>query len=247
MTVNVFYQICMRVIVLLILHLSHFTLSQTTNPTCKVSSYQPYAAHNGSCDCTQALDNDTTTFWLTKYYPTPDLLPHDYTIDMQTPSNITTLSYLPRQDASLIGNIIDWKISLSTDRQDWQRFFGTWAPDFSLKRFDFGEQVEARWIILTAYTSAGNPGNRTNAAKIRVSHDTDGPAAETTRSSDPATTAASPNGGRGNTKDANPLGDVGTAFTVLGGLAALGTLGWSVVVVLAKWRRRKAQPSMLRE
>ncbi|KAL8949692.1 MAG: hypothetical protein Q9222_004221 [Ikaeria aurantiellina] len=205
----------------------------------EASSYQSYGPHNESHDCTKALDNNATSFWLTKYYPAPDPLPHNYNIDMQTLLNITSLSYLPRQDNSNIGNILQWKIALSADNQDWRRFFGTWSSDPALKTFDFGEQVEARWVILTAYTSAGSPGNRTNAAEIRV-YDTNDSAARKTMDADPAAATATRTAGqvdgKGKDEDTNPLGKVGTAFTVLGGLAALGTLVWSVLRFCVKWK-----------
>lgn len=201
-----------------------------SNCTCHVDSYQAYGPNGASLDCKKALDNNLTSYWITQYYPSPSPLPHNFTLDLQKLYNVTGLSYIPRQDGLNIGNIIDWKITLSADDMDWgRRFFGTWTPNSSIKKFEFGEQIEARWIMLTAYTSEGSPFNRTNAAEIRIFEATSAVTSTASPHAAPSSSAMSQPSHSSDTRDGNPLGNVGTAFTVLGGLAALGTLVWSIL------------------
>lgn len=61
---------------------------------------------------TSAIDGNTTTFWHTEYYPLLAPLPHNATIDMQTASLVGSITYLPRQDGNLNGNIGEHVIQL---------------------------------------------------------------------------------------------------------------------------------------
>ncbi|KAL8634494.1 MAG: hypothetical protein Q9228_007911, partial [Teloschistes exilis] len=47
-------------------------------------------------------------------------------------------------------------------------FDGSWANDTSLKIVDFGDPIVARYLMLIAFTEAGNLGNESNIAEINV-------------------------------------------------------------------------------
>ncbi|KAI4239885.1 MAG: hypothetical protein L6R40_005437 [Gallowayella cf. fulva] len=204
--------------------------------TCQADSFQAYGSHGERYDCAKAIDGNDTTFWHSEWYPHSVPLPHTFTIDMGKVYNITSMSYLPRQDGLKIGNIGRWKIALSADHEDWHhRFFGTWLDDDQLKTFAFPKPILARWLMLVAYTEAGDRNNRTGAAEITI-FDT----APSVLSAKPAPNTSTQPSHKQDSKDENPLGAVGTAFTVLGGLAAVGTLIWSVMRFCV-WGRRNRE------
>ena len=61
---------------------------------------------------TDAIDNNTSTFWHSEYEPTLVGLPHTATIDMKTASLVGSITYLPRQDGEANGRIGQHIISL---------------------------------------------------------------------------------------------------------------------------------------
>ena len=61
---------------------------------------------------TDAIDNNTSTFWHSEYEPTLVGLPHTATIDMKTASLVGSITYLPRQDGQANGRIGQHIISL---------------------------------------------------------------------------------------------------------------------------------------
>lgn len=61
---------------------------------------------------TNAIDNDTTTFWHSEYDPDLVQLPHTATISLGASSLIGSVSYLPRQDGNSNGNIGEHTIEL---------------------------------------------------------------------------------------------------------------------------------------
>ena len=61
---------------------------------------------------TNAIDGSTTTFWHTQYNPSVAPLPHTITIDTKATNLIGSITYLPRQDGSLNGNIGQHVISI---------------------------------------------------------------------------------------------------------------------------------------
>lgn len=54
---------------------------------------------------TNAIDGNMGTIWHTQFNPTVDQLPHTFTLNMQNSYLIGSLTYQPRQDGSLNGNI----------------------------------------------------------------------------------------------------------------------------------------------
>ena len=89
----------------------------------------------GNYPASYAVDGSRTTFWHSKYSPTPVPLPHSITINTHATRYISGLTYLPRQDASYNGNIGRYSISVSSDGTAWSApvASGTWADDKSLK------------------------------------------------------------------------------------------------------------------
>ena len=61
---------------------------------------------------TDAIDNNTSTFWHSEYQPTLVALPHTATIDMKVASLVGSITYLPRQDGQANGRIGQHIISL---------------------------------------------------------------------------------------------------------------------------------------
>ena len=61
---------------------------------------------------TAAVDGNTGTFWHTQYNPTVAPLPHQIVVDTKSTNLIGSLTYLPRQDGSLNGNVGQHIISL---------------------------------------------------------------------------------------------------------------------------------------
>ncbi|KAI4266829.1 MAG: hypothetical protein L6R38_008523 [Xanthoria sp. 2 TBL-2021] len=210
--------------------ISRFAFGQVNRSAwkCKTDSFQGYGSHGEKHDCAKAIDSNDTTFWHSEWYPDAAPLPHNLTIYLGKKYNITRVTYLPRQDGSRIGNIGDWKIALSVNNVDWNRFFGSWPDDQQLKTFDFPDPIPARWLTIAAYTEAGNGINRTSAAEFNV-FATMLPNRTAAAPQEPTSSKAAQPSEKPDSKDKNPLGTVGTVFTVLGGLAALGTLIWSIV------------------
>ena len=112
------------------------------------------------------LDGDGTTMWQTADGAP---LPHSITIDMQSVHVVSGLSYLPRQDSSMDGNIGEYAIYVSSDGSSWGSpvASGTWADDATPKEAVF-PPVSARFVRLTALTEAGNRGPWTSAAEINI-------------------------------------------------------------------------------
>ena len=67
----------------------------------------------------KAIDGDRASIFHTQWMPVNVPLPHNVTIDMKQSYNINAVSYLPRQDGNLNGNIGQHKIQLSTDGTTW--------------------------------------------------------------------------------------------------------------------------------
>ena len=116
-----------------------------------------------------AIDNNTATFWHTEYNPTNVPLPHNITIDMKQPYNISSLTYLPRQDGNNNGHVGEHQIVISTDGKTWSSpiVIGTYLDDASLKTSTF-TTIPARYVRLIALTEAGNRGPWTSAAEINI-------------------------------------------------------------------------------
>ncbi|KAL8652816.1 MAG: hypothetical protein Q9210_002465 [Variospora velana] len=155
------------------------TITPRTGWTITADSFQP------GNEATNVLDGNTGSIWHTQYSPTNAALPHAITIDMKKIIDVNGLTYLPRQDASMNGNIGQHKIEvemffrnvsvtaliedqLSSDSSTWTTLaFGTYYDDKSLKTTPF-TTTPARYVRLTAQTEAGGRGPWTSAAEVNI-------------------------------------------------------------------------------
>ena len=77
-----------------------------TGWTATADSYQ------GGYPPSNVLDGSTSTFWHTPWYPSVSPLPHQITVDMKSTYLIGSITYLPRQDQYLNGNVGQHVISV---------------------------------------------------------------------------------------------------------------------------------------
>lgn len=125
------------------------------------------ANHEGK----QAFDRDLATFWHTRHsgaQPLPGF-PHAFTIDMKNNFGVYGITYTPRQDGKMNGNIGTHTIDVSTDGTNWSNVAtGTFRDDQRPKVVTFATRL-ARYVRLVSLTEAGNRGPWTSAAEISVS------------------------------------------------------------------------------
>ena len=115
-----------------------------------------------------AFDNNPATFFHSEYSPQLVPLPHFVVVDMTAPFVVNGLTYLPRQDGILNGNIGQHTIELSTDGASWTTVAtGTFADDATLKQVNFTD-APARYVRFTALTEAGARGPWMSAAEINM-------------------------------------------------------------------------------
>ena len=79
----------------------------------------------------KAIDADRASIFHTQWMPVNVPLPHNLTIDMKASYNINAVSYLPRQDGTLNGNIGQHEIRLSADGTTWGAPVVCTIPDYS--------------------------------------------------------------------------------------------------------------------
>jgi lysophospholipase L1-like esterase len=68
---------------------------------------------------TNAFDGSAATFWHTQYKPTTAPLPHEIQIDLGAFYDLSSFSYLPRQDGCSNGWINQYEFYVSTDASNW--------------------------------------------------------------------------------------------------------------------------------
>ena len=105
------------------------------------------------------LDGSTSTIWHSQWSPTATRPPHWITLDLQRPTAVLGLAYLPRQDGNPNGTIGDYRVHVSNDGQTWlQVDTGSWTGDATEKTARF-TATTARYVRLTAVSEAsGEPG-----------------------------------------------------------------------------------------
>ena len=158
---TVFLQRCVRI----------RSLSEVNNnPFTSAAEFRPYGSNGQPIDsaqlslvsvstqelvgedgaATNSFDGDETTIWHTEWTNTPGKHPHAITIDLGTLTELTGLSYLPRQDGGINGTIKDYEIEVSSDCTTWQlAATGSWASDLTEKfsTIDFGDQLVHHWPL----------------------------------------------------------------------------------------------------
>jgi galactose oxidase len=118
--------------------------------------------------CWNAFDGNDATIWHTEWKPYEAPLPHTFTIDMKAVHNVDGLTYRPRQDGILNGNIGQHQIFTSLDGVNFQLVaYGTWFDDATEKASAW-ETLPARYVRIHAITEAGNRGPWTSASEIFV-------------------------------------------------------------------------------
>ena len=91
-----------------------------------------------------AIDGNSTTFWHTKW-DLSDKIP-SITIKLDKTYNIAQLSYLPRQDGGVNGNVTAYNIYTSTDGIKFTKVAsGNWADNNALKNVKF-PSVNAQYV-----------------------------------------------------------------------------------------------------
>lgn len=109
-----------------------------------------------------AGDAKLDTFWHTRWTgTTPAPLPHWIVLDLGAPAPVDGLAYLPRQDGSAQGRIVQYEISVSQDNTAWSEPVAlgawVWGPN-ALEQYVRWPAVEARYVRLTALSEAsGGP------------------------------------------------------------------------------------------
>ena len=150
------------------------------------------------------LDGKTATIWHSSYVGTPTPLPHTITIDMHATATLSGLTYLPRQDASLNGNVGRYSISVSTNGTTWGSpvTTGAWSDDKTQKMAVF-TPVNARYVRVTTQTEAGNRGPWSAAAEINLLSGTIAPPALPRAGWTATASDQSPSTAAGNVLDGN--------------------------------------------
>ena len=116
-------------------------------------------SHQSGNEASKAIDGNTGTHWHSSWetgHPTVEDGLY-ITMDLgQEVSNLSQLTYTPRQDKDSNGIYTEYEISVSTDGSEYTKVAeGTWAADKDVKTATFPETA-ARYVRLTAVHTMGN-------------------------------------------------------------------------------------------
>jgi uncharacterized repeat protein (TIGR03806 family) len=116
---------------------------------------------------TNAIDGDPDTFWHTEWVASDPPHPHELQIDLGAHHDLSGLTYLPRQDASLNGTVADMTVYVSDDPGNWGSPVGSGSfPDDQLEsRFTF--EASGRYVRFVA-DSEINANPWTSVAELNV-------------------------------------------------------------------------------
>ena len=110
-------------------------------------------------EASKAIDGSTGTHWHSSWATGHPTVADGLYITMdlgQEVSNLSQLTYTPRQDKDSNGIYTEYEISVSTDGSEYTKVAeGTWAADKDLKTATFPETA-ARYVRLTAVHTMGN-------------------------------------------------------------------------------------------
>ena len=106
------------------------------------------------CQATNLLDGKPETIWHSMWSVTVAKHPHWIDFDILKPKMVRGITYLPRQDDSLTGDIKDFTISVSQDGKNWTEVLRSAFPkDKKEQRILLTKPVTARYVRLTALTA----------------------------------------------------------------------------------------------
>jgi hypothetical protein len=127
---------------------------------------QETSGENGAA--TNAFDGNSNTIWHTQWSGSSPACPHEIQIDLGSTYNISSFSYLPRQDGGTNGNIGKYEFYVSADGTNWGTAVatGTFDSSSSEKQSLFTAK-QGRYIRLRALSEInGNPW--TSMAELNV-------------------------------------------------------------------------------
>ena len=116
-----------------------------------------------------AFDNDLNTIWHSNYSPYKEL-PATVEVDMKEVQNIDKITYIPRQDGSENGRILNCEISVKVNADDEYTSVGTftWDNNMSNKLAKF-DAVDARYIKIKVTDGVTNSANKfASAAEFTI-------------------------------------------------------------------------------
>ncbi|MBP3302103.1 MAG: discoidin domain-containing protein [Opitutales bacterium] len=123
----------------------------------KVRTQVVYASseNSGSEAAANLTDGDPSTMWHTAYSVTQADYPHEIDFDIGEVKKIKGVSYLPRQDGGLNGDVKGYEIYVSNDGKTWGKALakGDFSNDKAEKRVLFASPVDARYIRFRAMSS----------------------------------------------------------------------------------------------
>ena len=112
---------------------------------------------------TAALDSNALTYWDGRIGPGT---PASITIGMRIPQIVSGLTYEPPQTPSPVDAIGRYKVAVSGDGVDFTTVAtGTWSNTTAVKKVGMAA-VDARFVRLTALTTASGSGSRVAAAEL---------------------------------------------------------------------------------
>ncbi|RPH33185.1 MAG: DUF3472 domain-containing protein [Bacteroidales bacterium] len=137
----------------------------STVTTVKAFDSEETVGENGAA--VNAIDNNNSTIWHTKWYNGIANLPHYITLDLGASYSITGLNYLPRQ-VGTNGMIKNYEIYVSTDNATWGSYVktGTWVKSTGEKKVTFTAKT-GRYVKLVAKSEV-NGNQYTSAAEIKI-------------------------------------------------------------------------------
>lgn len=120
-----------------------------------VNGFDSQETTGETAPATNAIDGNNSTFWHTQWYNSTAPMPHYITIDLGATNQLTTVTYVPRQN-STNGRIKNYKIEVSVLGQAWFTVAeGTWPNSTTTQTVSFGA-IQARYVRLTASSEVNN-------------------------------------------------------------------------------------------
>jgi len=105
----------------------------------------------------QAIDNDPTTIWHTRWSSHKTSHPHEIQIDLRQSVTLDGLTCLPRQDGNPNGRIRDYAVYLSNDANQWDSpvIQGTFTDSAALKTIHFERPATGQYLRFVALSGFG--------------------------------------------------------------------------------------------